>query len=115
MQVILQEKTTKRQPLFSLTNRFILFLLGFTLIIFIFYVCAQTRGFLDSNLRILLGITCVTSTTLLLFLIFEFFYVIFNTIRFKAFFYLNYVVLYIVIFLVALIICVISVLLYFFT
>ncbi len=113
--MILQEKTTKRQPLFSLTNRFILFLLGFTLIIFIFYVCAQTKGFLDSNLRLLLGISCVTSTILLVFLIFEFFYVIFNVIRFKAFFYFNYMILYIVTFLVALIICIVSVLLYFFT
>ena len=113
--MILQEKLTKKPPLFSLINRFIIFLFGFSLIIFTFYFCGQQKNFLDSNLHLMLRLTTITSCMLLLFLIFGIVFLVINIVRFKTVYYVKYIVMYVLFFFIALILCIGSVLLYSFT
>ncbi len=96
MQGIKKQNTHKKTPLFSLTNRFVLFLLGFILVVFSFYVVGNWQLFLDENQKLLLLLMNIISIILLVFLLIGFVLIVTNVIKTRSIYFVKYILLYIV-------------------
>ena len=61
--------SSQRKPLlFKMTNRIVLFLFSFSLVLFCFYAAGNIQFFLDKNQKLLLNAVKITSILLLCFL-----------------------------------------------
>ncbi len=89
------EKINKKSPLFSLTNRFVLFLLGFILVLFSLYFVGNWQHFLDKNQELLLIAISFTSIFLLLFLLVGSVLIVISVVQTKSVYFVKYIILYI--------------------
>ncbi|MGI5172064.1 hypothetical protein H0R92_00485 [Treponema sp. OMZ 840] len=91
----------KRKPfLFKITNRSILFLFSFSLIIFFFYAAGNRQQFSDENQKLLLNIVRFVSAGLLCFLCAGFVQIVVYLIKTKNKRLIPFLVLYIFFFIV---------------
>ncbi len=92
--MIKKEKVHKKKPLFALTNRFVLFLFGFSLVLFSVYLGGNWQNFLDSNQLMLLTILTGSAFFLFCFILIGLISAIVYSFKYKTMYYVKYIVLY---------------------
>ncbi len=107
------QKLHKKTPLFSLTNRLILFLLGFSCVVFLLYLGGNWQNFLDENQILLLYVLRISSIFLFAFLLAGFTLLIYYFFKNKTYFHIKYILLYVFYILIVLVFFAFSNVIYF--
>ncbi len=115
MQVMSKQNINKKSPLFSLINRFMLFLVAFVLVILFVYIGGNWQFFLDTNQRFLLLVISVISIVLFFMLLIGFVIVIKSLVVTKSLYYMRYLFLYMLYTIVSLFLFLFSNFLHFFS
>lgn len=84
-----------KTPLFQLTNRFILFLFSFSVLIFFLYLIGNKQHFLTRNQLLILSIVNITSISVLFFLLSGILQILWLVFYKKNYGYIKYSILYI--------------------
>ncbi len=92
--MIKKQKRNKKIPLFSLTNRTVLYLLGLSFVIFFLYIGGNWQNFLDVNQTLLLRILGTVVIFLASFLLLGFVLIIIQFIKKRSLYYVKYLALY---------------------